>query len=327
MTVAKKTLARIEEALAMGTWPGLKEELSRGTEQEITVERFTQIYLTDYCEAHNRDVGFKRRAVKPIVRIIGDVKLKGLRRSHAHEFIAARSKEVSPASVNRNVAVLKNMLTFALEREYIETHPLLRFRMLPEEKRALRVLSLEEERCLVESIASCDPVIGAYATVLGETGLRKSEGLNLQWKHIDSRRRLLTVERTKSGKPRYIPLSDYALGSLHSLVRVLGCPHVFVNVENRKPWKDPRGPFFKGREKAGLEWVSFHDLRHFRATQWVMRGVDLRTVQELLGHSTITTTMQYAHYAPTHANRSLMEAQKAEVRELSEQEENRRKLV
>ena len=99
MTVAKKTMARIEESIAMGTWPALKEELS------------------------------KRHALKPIVRFLGDVKLKALRRSHAHEFIALRSREVSPATVNRNLAVLKNMMTFALEREYIEAHPLLRFRM------------------------------------------------------------------------------------------------------------------------------------------------------------------------------------------------------
>src|SRR2546430_10466252 len=45
----------------------------------------------------------------------------------------------------------------------------------------------------------------------------------------------------------------------------------------------------------------FHDFRHFRASQWVMRGIDLRTVQELLGHRDITTTMRYAHFAPNHA--------------------------
>jgi len=62
-----------------------------------------------------------------------------------------------------------------------------------------------------------------------------------------------------------------------------------------------------------LEWIGFHDSRHFQATQWVMRGIDLRTVQELLGHSDITTTMRYSHFAPSHAMRSIAEVQKAEA--------------
>jgi len=63
--------------------------------------------------------------------------------------------------------------------------------------------------------------------------------------------------------------------------------------------------------------VTIHDLRHFRATQWIMRGVDLRTVQELLGHSTITTTMRYAHFAPNRAARQIIETQQLEAKELT----------
>ena len=66
-----------------------------------------------------------------------------------------------------------------------------------------------------------------------------------------------------------------------------------------------------------MEWVGFHDFRHFRATQWVKQGIDLRTVQELLGHRDITTTMRYAHFAPMHASRRIIEAQKLEKAELT----------
>ena len=61
-----------------------------------------------------------------------------------------------------------------------------------------------------------------------------------------------------------------------------------------------------------LAWVGLHDLRHFRVTQWVSNGVDLRTVQEWLGHSDIQTTMRYAHYAKTQARRSFDEVEKIE---------------
>lgn len=316
VTVARKTLSRIEESITMGTWRKLQEELTHGREAEITIAQFAETYLSDYCRAHNTRPDFKEQALVPIVRYLGKVPLKVFRRKHAHQFVAKRSQEVAPATVNRNVAVLKHMLTFALEREYIESHPLVKFRMLPEERKALRVMTLQEERRLVEVVAREEPTIGAYVAVLGETALRKSEGLHLKWSHVDLRQRMLSVEETKSGKPRYIPLTEYAVRWLNSLVRIIDCPWVFACLDTRDRLRDPRGPFERARKVAGLEWVGFHDLRHFRATQWVMRGVDLRTVQELLGHSSITTTMRYAHFAPDHASRAVHRAEQLEVEEL-----------
>jgi integrase len=76
---------------------------------------------------------------------------------------------------------------------------------------------------------------------------------------------------------------------------------------------DLRYPLEQGREVAGLPWVGFHDLRHFRATQWVKEGVDLRTVQVLMGHQSIATTMRYAHFAPPDATHSIIEAQRREA--------------
>jgi len=320
-TIARKILTRIEESIVMGSWQQLKEELTPNRKADAdptsnpTVREFAEVYLEQYCKIHNKRPDCKQQVLESVTEILGDVRVKSLRRADAHHFIAERCKEVGPATVNRGIAVLKNMLTFALEREIIETHPLLRFRMLKEDRPALRVMTLQEERRLIECIE--DPVIAAYAAVLGETGLRKQEGLLLKWDQINFDQRILSVQFTKSRRPRYVPLSDFAIEWLRTLVRMVGCPYVFVRLESRDRWRKPEGPFNEGRKKAELEWVSIHDLRHFRATQWTQRGVDLRTVQELLGHSSITTTMRYAHFAPSHASRSILEAQRSEQQELA----------
>lgn len=167
-------------------------------------------------------------------------------------------------------------------------------------------------------------MIAAFVAFLGETGLRKQEGLTLQWRHINRNEPTVAVENTKSRKARYVPLSDFAIEVLDSLPKVAGCPYVFIREESGDRWRKPEGPMEQGRKKAGLDWVTFHDLRHFRATQWVIGGIDIRTVQELLGHSSIAVTMRYAHYAPDHASKRVIEVQRLEAAKLTgeKQEDN-----
>ena len=251
-----------------------------------------------------------------VTRIIGEVPLREFTRSQADRFVQTRTREgVKPATINRGLAVLKHLLARAAERGHLDSHPLLRYRMLPEVQEPLRILTYGEYRRLIEIVAHEDLVVGAYIAVLGETGMRKSEGLRLRWDHIRRAERVVLIGRTKSGKVRSVPISDLAVAWLEKLVRFIDIPEVFVNPETRRPWKDPRGPFERARVKAELDWVGFHDLRHFRATQWLMRGLDVNTVKELLGHADIQTTMRYVHYVDSHATRSVREAQRAELQE------------
>jgi integrase len=169
-----------------------------------------------------------------------------------------------------------------------------------------------------------DLVIGCYEGLLGETALRKTEGLKLKWDYVDMENRFLTVEASKNAKTRHVPLSDYAVELLKKLPRIEGSSFVFVWADLKKPVRDPQHAFFVGRAKAGLSWVGFHDLRHFRATQWIMRGVDIWSVQGLLGHSHIKTTERYVKFVPSHATQRAIEAQRSEDVEI--QALNRRQI-
>ena len=164
----------------------MKKRLKRGqSEQALTVRRFSNMYLEKYRRVHNRRPDFKEQALVSIREILGDIRLEDFSKSDADRFVAARSKEVRPATINRGLAVLKNMFTFAVQREYLESNPLAGFPLLPEEEPALRMMSLQEERHLVHCVAESNLVIGAYVAVLGETGLRKTEKLRMRLSHID----------------------------------------------------------------------------------------------------------------------------------------------
>ncbi len=317
-TLAKNVLRRIEGAIAMGIWKELRKELAGEDEQQdYTICEFADVYLEEYCNIRNTRPDFKEERLKTIKDIVGTVKLREFTSADAAYFEKERAKSVNPrtgqpiskATINRGLAVLSHMFTFALKKRLITAHPMTRYGRLRENEKALRVMTLEEERRLVQRVMDENLVIGCYVGLLGETGLRKTEGLRLKWDYVDTQRRTLTVEASKNGRTRHVPLSDYALELLHRLPRINECSFVFVWPDTKQPVRDPRHSFFEGRAKAGLAWVGFHDLRHFRATQWIMRGVDIRSVQGLLGHRNIKTTERYVKFVPGHASQRVIEAQ------------------
>jgi integrase len=318
-TLAKSVLSRIEGAIAMGNWKELKRELTEPPPEppkDFTMREFADIYLEEYCKVRNTRPDFKEVTLKPIKEIVGHVKLREFMTADAAFFEKERAKSVSGPTVNRGLAVLSNLLTFAFKKGLIDRHPMSRYGRIPEDEKALRVMTLAEERQLVQAVTLEDPIIGAYVGILGETGLRMTEGLELEWEDVLIGQKQLVVKASKNHKVRYVPLSEYAIQLFRSLPRGIDCSHAFIRTGTTERWRDPRGPFLAGRKAVGMEWVGFHDFRHFRASQWVMRGIDLRTVQELLGHLYIATTMRYAHFAPDHATRTVLAAYRVEEEQL-----------
>lgn len=303
-TQGKDLLIQMQAAILDGTWPELKKKLSRGAEYvsgNVSLRDFAhENYIPNYCQKRNRRPEFKVQTLGKINEILGDVPIRAVRKSHA-ELLVRRSKGLAPATINRRIAVLKNLLSYARDIEAIETNHLLGFRMLPVEETAIRVPTLEEVRILTNQVAYKNITIGAYCALLAETAMRKAEGLNLLWEDIRFPDKRLTVRHSKPGRARYLPLSTYAVEWLMRCPRAINQKHVFLAPRILKPVRDPRDPFEKARAELGMEWVGFHTFRHFRITRWIQQGMDLRTCQYLAGHSSIVTTQRYAHFSDDHA--------------------------
>ena len=94
-------------------------------------------------------------------------------------------------------------------------------------------------------------------------------------------------------------MNSVVYSTLLGLEKRPNSPYVFCH-KNGRPYKDVRGSLGKAASKAKIERVRFHDLRHTFASQLVMGGVDLKAIQELLGHKTIDMTLRYAHLSPDH---------------------------
>jgi integrase len=126
--------------------------------------------------------------------------------------------------------------------------------------------------------------------------MRLGEILGLRWGQVDFRKRTICVERTKSGKRRFIPINATLLELLRSLRldRPVG-ETVFANPKTGQALVAVRTAFKAACRRAKLSGLRFHDLRHTFATRLIEAGADIITVKELLGHFSVQMTERYTH--------------------------------
>ena len=211
-----------------------------------------------------------------------------------------RKKPLAPASINRELAFLRRVFNVAIEDGLLEANPV-RPKMFAKENNArTRFLSLEEEAQLRKAVAADKwPVIA----VAIHTGLRRGEQFGLEWENVNFTTGLLTVPRSKHGEARRVAMNETVRSALRDLPSRLQSAYVFPSETGETPldaqnfYNRVYLPALKVAEIDGLRW---HDLRHTFASRLVMAGVDLRTVQELLGHKTIQMTLRYSHLSPAH---------------------------
>src|SRR5215831_2540008 len=152
-TIAKDLHHQIEAAVANGSWPELRRRLTEPPPKVDTIEEFSKVYFNEYCTVQNTRPDFKEHALKPIVRLLGHLRLDEVSRKHGHQYKKERRPEVgSNATVNREFSVLHNMLTFAVDKRIISLNPLDRFKKLPEPQTVLQVMTLDEERRLIDAV-------------------------------------------------------------------------------------------------------------------------------------------------------------------------------
>jgi integrase len=140
-----------------------------------------------------------------------------------------------------------------------------------------------------------NPLLRYIIPMLLVTGARKREVLDARWEDFDFESRLWKIPVTKSGKPRYVPISDGLIAILNSVPRLAGSRYVFANPDTGKPYVTIFYAWNTARQRAGLPDVRIHDLRHSFASILINSGRSLYEVQHLLGHTQSKTTERYAH--------------------------------
>jgi Site-specific recombinase XerD len=270
-------------------------------EQKVKFEELADMYIEIYAKPNKRSFKSDLTNVKTLNRYFSGKYLYEIDTLSIEKFKTERAKEVSPATVNRELACLKCMFNRAIEWGKIKDSPAKTVKLFRENNKRLRYLEKEE---IVKLLANCNKYLKAMVILALNTGMRRGEILGLKWHDIDFRRGIIYLLDTKNGEKREIPMNEQVKTALIRTNKHPDSPHIFCRADG-KPYRDIRKSFFTALKKAGIINFRFHDLRHTFASQLVMSGVDLNTVRELLGHKSLKMTLRYSHLSPDHKKRAV----------------------
>jgi integrase len=234
-----------------------------------------------YFIANARPTEYHLGRLQNLLPFFGNKQLNRINRASVAEYRAYRhaKSRVGDATLNRDVAVIKHILYWAVDQGYLQANPLTRVPMLRERRTRRPVLSLDEEVLLLRA---CPEHLKRFVIAALDTGLRRGEISHQLWEDIDFGRGLLWVTRSKTpeGEAREIPLTK----RLFTLL--------WENRENEGPIFTYQGRQLKNLKTtwkttlkhAGIRHVRFHDLRHTFNTRLMEAGVMQEVRKALMGH-------------------------------------------
>jgi integrase len=301
-TTAKEELARKKTEVIEGKLNPAKARKSP------RFDVFSEEYL-DWVKANKKPLTYKtaQTVMKILHASFGVKRLNEISAWHMEQFKKARKDAGKAlAAINRELIFLKALLNKAVAWDKFTEYPGRQVKSFRVTNERTRFLSEEEESLLL-------PVCSSHLRRIVEagflTGFRPQELTSLRPEDVDLERGLVTVAScySKNGESRTLPMEGRLQGVLQATLATRGNAPTVFTTHTGKPW----GPtaygvcFLNANRRAGIAPCGPHTLRHTFASRLVMAGIDIRTVQELLGHKTIAMTLRYAHLSPDHKRKAM----------------------
>ena len=230
-------------------------------------------------------------------------------------------QEYSKSTMARKLATLRSFYKFCRRRGYIDGNPLATIRTPKQEKRLPKFLEVEQIETLLNT-PDTNTLLGArdraMLEVMYSTGIRVSEVVDLNLGDVDFVGQCIRV-RGKGKKQRTAPVGPTALAAVQRYLDIrrsdarsasFDAEALFINKHGKRlSTRSVRRKLDKYLAEAGLDpAISPHTLRHSFATHMLNNGADLRSVQELLGHQSISTTQIYTHLTTARLKKAYDEA-------------------
>lgn len=301
---------------AMAYEAQLKTRLARGqpigrdlNQQELTFEQFAWRWFEDYVKPNNKyseQMSKKYALSSSLIPFFGRMSLREIKAYDIERYKAQQlQKGFTNKTIMNRLTVFNKCLVTAYEWLALEGAPP-KIKWLKWTVPEIDYLSPDECELL---LSHADGIIFEMVLMALRTGMRQGELRGLQWSSIDWLTRSVAVRHSrddhqrilvppKNGKTRHIPLDTDVYTMLFRRKKDTG--YVFTAPDGQ-PFNNDRLHNAMGRlcRNAEFRRIGWHTLRHTFASHLAMRGVPLPAIKELMGHAAITTTMRYAHVAPS----------------------------
>ena len=269
-------------------------------------------FLSEYLDFLEIEKGLSNNTIDAYRRDLGDFlefcdkngvsDLSKVQRSHINNYIRGlRERDFSPSSVNRKIASFRGFFKWLCANEYSNSNPTLTLEQPKMPQRLPKVVTIQEiESILNQNLNELQRVI---VELLYGCGLRVSELANLKINDFDINGKYLQCTG-KGSKDRIVPLGSKAIDAIKNYLPQrdfyvnkyrLNTKNLLINEKGKNVSRQEIYSFIREQGEKIHKHISPHTLRHSFATHLLENGADLRVVQELLGHSDVSTTQLYTH--------------------------------
>jgi len=228
------------------------------------------------------------------------------------------TKRISPATVNRELGVLSKIFSIAIDNKKAKENPVAKVEKLKVTNKLERHMTAEEQDRFIKfcnhnysymnvSKAELEKITKRFrsysydhvrdiALICLNTGMRRSEVLNLTWDCVDLSANMLCALNTKNGLKNDIPINNIVKNILLERHNTKADNiYVFTNPETGTKYGNIRKAFMTVCKMANVPNFRFHDTRHTFASRAIKNNVPVPVLQEILNHKNIRTTMRYVH--------------------------------
>jgi integrase len=231
------------------------------------------------------------------------------------------SRKRSPTTINKEVTLLSSIFIMAIRERLAHRNPCDELpksvrSKIPARRKRNRYLSVDEEKMLFgEGLTGRREHLTELVEVALYTGMRRGEVLGLRHEHVNFGRTprsfvvngeawvirpgWLLIEKSKNGRPRTIPMSGRVRRIIGRLcVEAAAGEYVFESIRTGRKIVDVKHGFTSACGEAGIENLTFHDLRHTWSTRAAESGVPEHVRRDIMGHSSQSMTGDYTHATP-----------------------------